>query len=299
MYIMSKELLIIADAGGTKTQWLCYPSLDKEKEVIITTPGINASVSSSDSIAEVITTLSASIKKLDNDVKICDLFFYGAGCNSISTKNRLKKLFSEYLPFQIRCQEYYSDIEAAARAVYGDEAGLVCILGTGSASGVYDGKIIVDSIPSLGYIIGDEGSGAQMGKCLLNSFFKRELSNEINVKLEEFSDMDLSMVIEKVYRKPEANRYLASFIPFIKENEHHQEIDKIIDECLKLFFNKNVLKYKNRPSDRVRFVGSVACLFSERLANLSMRYELIADVFLQHPLKGLGEYYIQRADGKK
>lgn len=287
-------MIVVAEAGGTKTQWMCCKVSDPTSKIIIETKGINISVFSDETIAEVIRDFSNKLCDQHKALSSCSLFFFGAGCNNDKAKKRLQFLFSHNFPLEIIRQEYHSDIEGAARALFGDKKGLVCILGTGSASGIYNGKTLVDSVPSLGFILGDEGSGAFMGKILLNRLYKRELSSKIKVKLEEFASIDISDVIENVYRKQGANRYLASFMPFIKSNENEEEIDELIDFSLKLFFIKNVLKYKNKPNNKLGFVGSVAFLFSDRLRGLSEEYGFEIEKFIQNPITELMEYYLKK-----
>lgn len=288
------EAVIIADAGGTKTQWLFYPSFTEGEEgVMIVTQGINAAVMSRETIADRIQDLYAKINSFKSDIKSCRLYFYGAGCNSEPIILRLNQAFAENFPITLTTEEYYSDIVGAAHALFGRDEGVVCILGTGSASGIYDGKSLVDSIPSLGFILGDEGSGAFMGKTLLNMAYKRELPNNIKEKLEESYGLDLPSVIENVYRKPNANRYLATFVPFIKENEHIGEISGMIDYSLKLFFEKNVLKYKKLPNKTLRFAGGVASLFSNRIVRIAKEHGLKADRFIQNPIFELSEYHLK------
>lgn len=292
-YIMG-EAVIIADAGGTKTQWLFYPSFSEGEEgVTIVTKGINAAVMSRETICSRIQDLYSKINRISPDIKSCRMFFYGAGCNSEPVILRLKEAFAENFPITLTTEEYYSDIVGAAHALFGRNEGVVCILGTGSASGIYDGKSLIDSIPSLGFILGDEGSGAFMGKMLLNLVFKRELPNYVKEKLEESCNIDLPSAIENVYRKPNANRYLASFVPFIKENEHISEISLMIDHSLKLFFEKNVLKYKTLPNKTLRFAGSVASLFSDRIVRISEELGLKADRFIQNPIFELSKYHLK------
>lgn len=289
---MKDELLIIADAGGTKTQWFCCLLNNREERILLTTEGINASINTDEHISGVISDLYNKIYNKFPSAKSCRLFFYGAGCNSQSLKIKLEELFIQQFPIHLSNSLFTNDIEGAARSLFGNEKGIVCILGTGSASGVYNGDTIIDSIPSLGFILGDEGSGAFMGKSLLNLLFKRKLSEKVKVKLEEFSNVRLTDVIERTYRQPGANRYLASFIPFIKENENEEEISELIDDSLKLFFINNVLKYNDKPNNRLRFAGSVAYIFRKRIEDISNSFGLQADRFLQNPIIGLGEYYL-------
>lgn len=285
------KAIIIADAGGTKTQWLVLPSRSETGQLLFSTGGINASVSSTESIHNSVKDFCSHLKDNLPSMESSSLFFYGAGCNSIKAENRLLNIFSSFPELNLTRQLFASDLEGAARALFHNDCGTACILGTGSASGIFDGETIVESIPSLGFVLGDEGSGAFMGKALLNAYFKRGLSSKSKVLLEEEADLDISHVIASVYRKEAPNRFLASFVPFLKKHEKEEDISHLIDGCLKLFFKKNVLQYRERPSDTVRFAGSVAFLFSDRIKEIAHNAGLNADKFLQNPIMELGEYY--------
>lgn len=287
------DALLVADAGGTKTEWL-YIAPEADEGVLLTTDGINGSIMTEEAMTSVIDELNHQLKRINAGEIDCELYFYGAGCNSELIKERLDNIFSSRLSMKFSKKEFHSDLEGAARALFGDSKGIAAILGTGSATGFYSGRSVTDNVPSLGYILGDEGSGASMGKDLLNMLFKRELPKDIKEELEKEKDIDLPHVIENTYRRKDANRYLASFVPFIKYHENVKEISELIDRNLKLFFDKNVLKYKNEPNKSIRFAGSVAVLFSNRLEKLAEDYGFKAEKFLKNPITGLGNYYLTK-----
>lgn len=287
-------MIIVADAGGTKTDWWVRMT-SSGKEMNFSTGGLNPSVMSPSSIEERIKFLQVQIKggaiEADYEGEHC-LFLFAAGCNSPETKDLLRRCFVSALPIELNRVYISSDLEGAARAVLGNENGIACILGTGSASALYDGKEIVDSVPSLGYILGDEGSGAFMGKNLINRYFKRELGRTIAEKLEDWTDMSMYQVLNKVYKEGETNKFLASFVPFLKENEKIEEISLLIDSSLKLFFEKNVLKYKNKKSiNKIGFVGGVAKTFEDRLIRLADQYGLESIGVIDRPIDYLSRYY--------
>lgn len=287
--------ILIADAGGTKTDWCLLDAGEKTR--FFTTEGINPSVMDDDHIAETLRKVACRLEEFQ--VSDADLYFFGAGCNSPQMAERLETNFPAALPSRFRTMHFASDIEGAGRALFGSDSGIVCILGTGSASAYYDGKKIIDSVPSLGYVLGDEGSGAYMGRMLINAYFKRELTETLMRRLREFSDMDLNRVIKNVYRKPGANGYLASFVPFIKENEDLEEISEIIDRSLKLFFKKNVLKYKRYEESKIGFVGGVANTFKERIETICATYSLSAGRFIGRPIDSLCTFYSQLLEYEK
>lgn len=291
------DLLLVADAGGTKTDWLLFDIATGSKHSL-RTDGINASVDDKTSIAGVLTTLRQNMDTLLNHryLNRIRVYFYGAGCNSVQTETRLRESFLETFPEGSIDLNVYSDLNGAAKALFGRLPGLACILGTGSASGYYDGKDIVDTVPSLGFILGDEGSGAYMGKWLINKYFKRELDPDLCRRLEEFSLMDMPHVIEQVYRRPNANRYLASFMPFIKENEDKEEIRSIIEGSLKLFFNNNVLKYKYTESLSIGFAGKISLLFADRISVISESFGFSNPQFVSEPIEKIAEYHINNEE---
>lgn len=286
---------VIADAGGTKTEWCIIPSEGKKRVTVATGP-INASVSTKEQIYESVASLKELMPELNDHDTPMRLFFYGAGCNSDTVAERVASVFRELFSGHRLEMHFFSDLEGAAKALFGNESGIACILGTGSASGLYNGNRIVDSVPSLGFILGDEGSGSFLGRQLLNCYFKRELSKKVKDELEEEFNLSVTEVIKRVYREGDANAYLASFVPFIKKHENDDEISRLIDSDLKLFFEKNVCKYRTDSSVLVGFVGGVASLFSDRLRNIAEEYGLKADRFLTKPIHALGEYYEQFRD---
>lgn len=286
-------IYVVADAGATKTDWWIF-SRKLNSPVFLTTGGINIAVDSDFKIREVLDKFHSYLQDLDLGSKdrSIQFNFFGAGCNALSTKRRLEDFFFSVFEddnIRIACD---SDLRGAALALFGEDSGIACILGTGSASALSIYGKIRDSVPSLGYILGDEGSGTHMGRILLNKYFKRELAFDIEKALRGFADMDLAKVIDNVYREPYPNRFLASFMPFIVENRNSPDISSIIDFSLKLFFEKNVLKYNYSPGDSIGFVGSVGCIFSDRLKALSQLNNLVADRFIDRPIECLGNYFI-------
>lgn len=293
-----RKIVIVADAGGTKTEWLVGEA-GRIAIPVFQTPGINAAVTDAEAIKTSVSMLSEKLvaENLMAPTSDYEIFFYGAGCGTDAAINRMRGIFREVFPdlksMKIKIR---SDLSGAAVALFGNKRGIACILGTGSGSGYYDGKDIEYSVPSLGFILGDEGSGSFMGRMLLNRYFKGGLSRDINRKFRDYLNLSLAEVIEKVYRQPNPNRFLASMMPFIKENEEYEEISELIDSSLKLFFENNVLKYKHSPEELVRFAGGVAMMFSRRLGSIASEYGLEADKFLANPIKSLGDFHISIPD---
>ena len=243
---------LIADSGSTKTSWAV---VDDKETKIIGTAGINPAVQSEDTI---MCTLHEMVSILTDGPR--EIYFYGAGCcgkASLLMEQCLRQAFPDA---ETICVE--SDLLGAARALFGGEEGIACILGTGSNSCLYDGKVITANVPPLGYILGDEGSGASLGKMFFNALFKGDLPEELkNMYLEE-TNQTYDDVIRRVYREQNANRYLASTSLFLANHLDLRQLVDIVEQNFEQFFVKNVRKY-GRPDLLVAAVGSIAFAYSD------------------------------------
>lgn len=286
-------MVIVADSGGTKTDWLACRGRSEDLQNICTTAGMNPSVMSESAFCESVREFVDSLKTRGiNKDTVEKYVLYIAGNNSDQTRKRILKAFKDLSGINSDRIRLHSDLEGAARALFKTETGVACIIGTGSAAGLYNGSDIIETVPSLGYVLGDEGSGAAMGKALINSYFKHLLSPFTSSLLEKRFSMDLSLIIENVYRKPGGNKFLASFVPFIKENEELADISNLIDSCLKLFFKNNVLNFKEKHQiSRIGFVGGVASAFEHRIKNITVEYGLEFSGINSRPITELGRYH--------
>lgn len=229
-----------------------------------------------------------SLREADIIKLVTQIYFYGAGC----TKS-LSPIVSEALSmaFPSASVKVESDLLGAAHAVCGHEAGIACILGTGANSCQYDGEQIVANIPPLGYILGDEGSGAVLGKLLLNGIFKGDLPTEIRDLYLEWSGLSYPEIIDKVYRQPLANRFLAGISRFIKDNLQHTELEALVEYNFDNFFKKNILKYKSSPIRTISAVGGIAAAFEPQLRASANRFDYQVGKVIASPIEGLIEYY--------
>lgn len=287
-------IILVADAGGTGTDWWILNTTTRE-EKFIRTDGINAAVSTDEEIEHTLLDLHSKLILLCGvtpDTTI-EIEYYGAACNtpaaSARIENALRKAFGPTITVGT-----HSDLEGAAVALFGDNPGIACILGTGSASGYFDGQKIADTVPSLGYILGDEGSGAFMGKLLVNKIFKREFEEGLKENLLSSIGLTLPEIIEKVYRQPKANTFLASLVSVIKDNEKLAEISILIDTSLKLFFEKNVVKYNNHKEIPLGFVGGIASSFAPQIRSIASEYGLKIEKILHRPIEGLAQHHKTR-----
>ena len=293
------KLLIVADAGGWKTDWVVYsPALDIP--LYFTTKGINASVMKAEEISAAIEDFKRQLsEKLGShfidSLKEKKLYFYGAGCNSSETVSRIAEAIDSIFSDFFTSKEFGSDILGAGRALFNNEPGIIAIMGTGSASAIYDGEEITDSIPSLGFMIGDEGSGAYFGKEFLNCYFKRGFSQDLNELINDTYHLSIPEVIRKIYREPSPNTYLASFLPFISENRHYPELLEIINNGINQFFIRNINKYDSTEGMRIGFIGSVAFSFSDIVGNIALKHNRKVYKILRHPIDDLLKYHIAKS----
>ena len=271
---------LIADSGSTKTSWAV---VDDKETRMIGTAGINPAVQSEDTI---MCTLHEMVSILTEGP--CEIYFYGAGCRGKALLLMEQCLRQAFPDAETICVE--SDLLGAARALFGGEEGIACILGTGSNSCLYDGKVITANVPPLGYILGDEGSGAALGKMFFNALFKGDLPEELkNMYLEE-TRQTYDDVIRHVYREQNANRYLASTSLFIANHLDVKQLVDIVDQNFEQFFVKNVRKY-GRPDLPVAAVGSIAFAYSDIFNKVASRHGYQVTRVIKEPIDALVGYH--------
>jgi N-acetylglucosamine kinase-like BadF-type ATPase len=189
-----------------------------------------------------------------------------------------------------RVVEAHSDLLGACRALCGDKAGIVCILGTGANSCIYNGKIILHNTPALGYILGDEGSGAVLGKHLLHDLYTGVLPNSVRLMFEKEMGLQLSDIINKVYREPQANRFLASLSEFIHRHLDEEGIRQLVYSTFSDFINYHISRYGRRDLP-LSFVGSIAYYYQEQLQLIVQMLDYEMGTILKSPLQGLVAYH--------
>ena len=277
---------LIADSGATKTDW-CLGE-DKPDLRIIQTQGINPFHQSKEHIAQVLS--EELLPQLPKDESITHIHFYGAGCTpekSIIVKEELTHLFPDAII------EVQSDLLGAARALCGKEKGIACILGTGSNSCEYDGAKITANVSPLGYILGDEGSGAHLGKRLVSDCLKRQLPENVCTLFLNREGVSPAYIINKVYREPQANRYLASLTPFLSEHRDIPEIQTLLHSCFTEFFQRNVMQYPSHTDCEVHFTGSIAWYFQQEVKEAARALHIRTGKFIKNPIHGLAEFHFE------
>jgi glucosamine kinase len=275
---------LIADSGSTKCEW-CLVADSKKKKII--TQGISPYFLSEEQVLNILQKeLTGKIKNIEVD----EVYYYGTGLGSQENAKFIKRILKKIFPAALI--ETRIDLLAAARAVCGHDKGIACILGTGSNSCYYDGKKIVKNSPGLGYVLGDEGSGAYLGKRVIQYYLYNTFDEDLMLRFKKQFNTNITEILENVYTKPQPNRYLASFTIFLAENRGHYMVENIIEDGLNDFFFTHLYKYRESWLYPISFVGSVAYGFKDVLKMLCGTYELELGKILKQPMDGLVEYHI-------
>jgi glucosamine kinase len=279
-------MIVVADSGSTKTDWV-FIDTENNKTFTIKTTGFNPYFQSSEVIYQTI------IKEFGAQIEILpavkEVFYYGAGCSS-EDKNEtvasaLRRLFSN------ASIEVQHDMIAASRATLGNEPGIACIIGTGSNSCVWDGYEIVHNIPSHGYVFGDEGSGAYLGIELLKLFLNNQMSPALRAEfLKEYNE-DEDSILTRVYKGVGPNVYLATFAKFYRNHLHFPELKEVIENAFKKFFDTRIVKYPNYKSYKLGFVGSIAFHFNDILKSVADSYGMQIVTVTKCPIDNLVIYH--------
>ncbi len=278
-------MILIADCGSTKIDWCVVENGEVKKQVF--TSGINALLMTEEQIRE---TLAHELAQEVAEFEIESVYYYGAGCLFDDICANVRRAIAANVP-TAKTIEVHSDLVAAARALCGDKEGIACILGTGSNSCFWDGEKIADNVSPLGYILGDEGSGAVLGKLLVGDVLKKQLPEELCEKFLKEYDLDRQKIIENVYKKPAANRFLASLSPFLSKNIEEPAIHRLVLNAFKSFFVRNIENYKDYKNYAVSFVGSVAYYYREVLEEAAKAVDIKIGTVIKSPMEGLVKYH--------
>lgn len=274
---------LIADSGSTKTEWrLIGENFSKAYKGM----GINPLFLEESVIVKEIEKLG--LKSYMDEID--EVHFYAAGLALVESKKAVHELLSSI--FQSRTKIFIEDdLLAASRSLFMNGSGISCILGTGSNSCLFIEGVIEDRIPALGYILGDEGSGADMGKRFINSLLKKDFEIELSEKLQSRYALSINDVILNVYKKPLPNKYLASLSKIIKENIDSQEIKELVSLSFKSFLEKNLFKYTDYSSYQIGFVGSIAYHFKDILDSVLHKAGLNNAKIIEQPIEELVRYH--------
>ena len=276
-------MILIADCGSTKTDWVLHDSNSIVARV--KTQGLNPTLQDSEEIYNILK--EELTDKISSDAPDT-IYFYGAGCAYEGANERMRTALSKI--FITKKIEINSDLLAAARALCGHEEGIACILGTGSNSCLFNGKKIIENTPSLGYILGDEGSGAYLGRQLVSDCIKKQLSSKLREKFLKQYNLTVANILERVYHEPLPNRFLASFAPFLYENRSNAEIHNLLVHCFTQFFQRNTMVYR-RSWLPIHIIGSIGVNFAQEIKETAESLGLSIGNIVESPINGLIEYH--------
>lgn len=278
-------MVAIVDGGSTKCDWVI---LNDQEEISFKTEttGFNPNIIDAHLIPSEI---------LKNDLltehrfQIKHLFFYGSGCgldqNKSLVKEELQKVFTNA---KITVKE---DLTAAAYSAYNGKPAIVCILGTGSNSCYFDGENIRRDLPSLGFLIGDEGSGNALGKLLVKDFFMKKMPQDLAQEFQKEFNLNIEDLIKNMYHNPRANAYLADFSKFIVERKNHPYLQHLVYEELKNYLDYQVLPYEESKTSEINFIGSIAYYYEDILKSAAAHFSLNIGKIVQKPIESLVDYH--------
>lgn len=278
-------MIAIVDGGSTKCDWVI---LDKFGKIFLKTEtiGFNPNIIDAEMIVP-------EIEKNNNLLSIRDslqkVFFYGSGCgvpeNVALVENEFQKVFKNA---EITVKE---DLTAAAYAAYNGKPAIVCILGTGSNSCYFDGKTVKRELPSLGFLIGDEGSGSAIGKLLLRRYFMKKLPSDLHHDFVEKYNLTIEDAIKNMYHNPRANAYLADFNRFVVQHKSHPYFQNMLFDEMKNFLDYQVLPYEEAKEAEINFIGSIAFYYEDFIRAAAAELNLTVGNIVQKPIESLVDYH--------
>ena len=278
-------ILLIADSGSTTTDWAV---VSDTATLHIKTPGINP-VHQDDTTIEC--TIAQGLLPQMNGITPTHIYFYGAGCVGGETNMRLDNILSRHFPDAHIA--IASDLLGAARSLCGHHRGIAAILGTGANSCYYDGHDIVANIPPLGYILGDEGSGASLGKAFLRALLRKELGKELLDEFYTTFDTDYRKLITRIYREPAANRFLASLSPFIASHLDNDAVRTIVADTFASFIDNHIMRY-DYNNTRLHLTGSVAHYYRHIITEVARNKGIEIGTITRSPIEGLITYHTNK-----
>ncbi|MDO6811834.1 N-acetylglucosamine kinase [Tenacibaculum soleae] len=279
-------MILIADGGSTKVDWIALDKDSKKELFRITSQGLNPVVVKE---PELINRLYEITEIYQSRLKITEIYFYGAGCGSEQSVKKLNTvLISVFKKAKITIKE---DILAAAYSCAITKPSIICILGTGSNSCYYDGTTITKINPSLGYSIMDEASGNYFGKRLLRDYYYNKMPIKLATQFKKKFNLDIDVVKSNLYNKPNPNMYLATFSKFMLDYQDEYYIKRLIKKGFKKYLKYYVLPYKKNTGTPIYFVGSIAYYFKNILINVAKKNNLFITDIIQRPIDNLVKFH--------
>lgn len=278
-------MIAVVDGGSTKCDWVI---LDDDGNFLFKTgtTGFNPNIINVETIPG---ELQDNPQLSEIRFKIKHVFFYGSGCgvpdNRLKVENALKQFF---VNAKLVIKE---DLTAAAYSAYNGKPAIVCILGTGSNSCYFDGKEIRTELPSLGFLLGDDGSGCALGKALVKNYFMKKLPADLHQEFTKTYQLEIDELIRNMYHNPRANAYLADFSKFIVDRKEHPFLQHLVFEELKNYFDYQVLPYEQSKNCEINFIGSIAYYYEDILRAAAAEFHLNIGTIVQKPIERLVEYH--------
>ena len=280
---MDERFIVIADSGSTKTDWAVVSNIQSDRVLRVSTQGINPIHQGDEDLLRVLRDeLCSQISSMISNINA--VYFYGSGVTP-QQEGRVVELLGSVFPAATDI-EAHSDMLGAAHALCGHSEGLACILGTGANSCLYDGEKIVRNTPALGFILGDEGSGAVLGRLFLNAIYKFKLYAGAREEFEQHTGLSMADVINHVYRQPMANRWLASLSPYIHQHIDKPEVEALVVDNFRSFIRSNIVPY-GRANLPLNAVGSIAWHYREQFALAASEEGYVVGKILRSPLDAL------------
>jgi N-acetylglucosamine kinase-like BadF-type ATPase len=281
-------MILIADSGSTKTDWRLIDAADRSWQ--FGTIGFNPFFQDSIMIAEELRRkLLPEIQVVYPDNEPLYIYFYGAGCSSPEKCEIVSTAIKHVFPNAI--VEVEHDLLAAARALCGRKEGIAAIMGTGSNSCYYNGQKIVSNVTSLGYILGDEGSGAYIGKHFIRDYLNKEVPENIATNFQNEYKLSDEAILNAVYKQTMPSRFLASFSKFINQHKQEPYFIELVNNNFEMFFNKHICKYEQHKTVALSCVGSVAYHYKETLREVADKKGVKIDRILESPIEDLSLFH--------
>ncbi len=278
------KMILIADSGSTKTTWKLVAG--NGNVTTISTSGMNPFFRTTEEIAA---ELEEKLVPVAGNVE--HVFFYGAGVVNEEKGAVVSRAISRFFPSAKI--ETHSDLLGACRALFGKSAGIACILGTGSNACIFDGEKIAAHVSPLGFILGDEGSGAVMGKHLLGDYFKEVMPADLRRIFAEKYQLSRDEALNRVYREQRPNHFLATFVPFLAENLEHEYCRQFVTQNFRSFVERNIQKLPGYNEFPVGFAGSVAWYFSDIMITVLAEEGIENTKFLKDPIDELVRFHTE------
>ncbi|MDB4414925.1 MAG: hypothetical protein P8M17_04350 [Saprospiraceae bacterium] len=277
-------MIFIADSGSTKADWkILHTSGEVTSQ---STRGFNPFIQNSEAIkVGLLKDFADSVERTKAEA----VFYYGAGCSDDYRNSIVEVALQKIFPNAKITVNH--DLLASARAVCGTEAGIACILGTGSNSSLYDGIEIIDNVRNMGFLVGDEGSGSHIGKELLRGYFYREMPKDILIDFNKSFPEGHRGILDRIYDNPKPNVYLASFSKFLSNHKGHPYIQHLVFKSFDEFVKRHVLKYDGCQNLKIHFVGSVAYYFKDILEIVLASYDLEIGNVIKKPINRLVDFH--------